>query len=495
MSNCRDENISDKELEALFEESASNMLPEDISLKVNPWKKSMYRVLSGAIMSTVTLNYLCMNYILPAAGFVLMLLGLRVLRRENKWFRRCFAVLIVETAYIWILYILNTSLFGSMLVNSEILIVLYIFSSLLRIIVYIFLSLGLASVQKNAGKPANFLRTACLPVCYAVISAYGLLQLSGFIIPGILLIMYILIFWGMYKTVKNLNITGYSIKTAVIKVSDGFIAIILSLVLIFGGACGYLFCGGYPMDWSPVNADEHAEVETIKSQLAKLGFPEYVLNDLTPEDISACEGALQVVSDVIYESIGSGLLETGEDDELMLTGVGVQVPGENMSWIVFHHFLWTTDPQFYGTESIQLWPPYDSSSDIWSPAGEVTGRVLFDRGADTFAANYYSLGPQIYTSDNAVFGEQTAMDIFAEFSLPKNGENCRGYVAYPVYQTISNSVLSSWANYTHQKSWAQYPVMSATQRRITEFSNSDAAFTTVQSALQFDAKNEAELLR
>ena len=249
------------------------------------------------------------------------------------------------------------------------------------------------------------------------------------------------------------------------------------------------------MDWSPVNADEHAEVETIKSQLAKLGFPEYVLNDLTPEDISACEGALQVVSDVIYESIGSGLLETGEDDELMLTGVGVQVPGENMSWIVFHHFLWTTDPQFYGTESIQLWPPYDSSSDIWSPAGEVTGRVLFDRGADTFAANYYSLGPQIYTSDNAVFGEQTAMDIFAEFSLPKNGENCRGYVAYPVYQTISNSVLSSWANYTHQKSWAQYPVMSATQRRITEFSNSDAAFTTVQSALQFDAKNEAELLR
>lgn len=220
MSNCRNENISDKELEALFEESAPNMPPEDISLKVNPWKKSMYRVLSGAIMSTVTLNYLCMNYILPAAGFVLMLLGLRVLRRENKWFRRCFAVLIVETAYIWILYILNTSLFGSMLVNSEILIVLYIFSSLLRIIVYIFLSLGLASVQKNAGKPANFLRTACLPVCYAVISVYGLLQLSGFIIPGILLIMYILIFWGMYKTVKNLNITGYSIKTAVIKVSD-----------------------------------------------------------------------------------------------------------------------------------------------------------------------------------------------------------------------------------------------------------------------------------
>ena len=128
----------------------------------------------------------------------------------------------------------------------------------------------------------------------------------------------------------------------------------------------------FPMAWSTVDSSEHTEVEVIKSHLTELGFPEYVLNDLTPKDIAACDGALQVVVDITDEPVNDGRTVTTEYSngekrhierktvydvkELRITGVGVQIPGERERWIIFHHFLWTTDPGFYGTESIQLWP-------------------------------------------------------------------------------------------------------------------------------------------
>ena len=49
-----------------------------------------------------------------------------------------------------------------------------------------------------------------------------------------------------------------------------------------------------------------------------------------------------------------------------------------------------TAPPFHGTAAIQLWPVYQSD-ELWSAAGEVAGRVLYDRGGETFWAPYHSL--------------------------------------------------------------------------------------------------------
>ena len=66
--------------------------PEEIVEEVTPWKRAMNRVLVGMALSTVTLNFLLLDTILPAIGVVLMLLGFRSLRCENRWFRSCFAL-------------------------------------------------------------------------------------------------------------------------------------------------------------------------------------------------------------------------------------------------------------------------------------------------------------------------------------------------------------------------------------------------------------------
>ena len=87
--------------------------------------------------------------------------------------------------------------------------------------------------------------------------------------------------------------------------------------------------------------------------------------------------------------------------------------------------------------------------------------MLYDRGGQTFAAPYASLGARTFTANTVLWGEQTNTDLFAAFSLPRHGEHCRGYVAYSTTEARDGYILSSGVYYTHQQSWLQYPVVTA----------------------------------
>lgn len=166
-------------------------------------------------------------------------------------------------------------------------------------------------------------------------------------------------------------------------------------------------------------------------------------------------------------------------------GEDVQLPGERETWMVFHHFLWTTNPGFYGTEAIQIRPAYRSIPEGWSAAGDATGRVLYDRDGQTFAAPYASLGAQTFTANTVLWGEQTNTDLFAAFSVPRHAEHARGYVAYSATEALNGYILSSGEYYVHQQTWLQYPVVTAQTHRMTCTQSSGGAFRTVQDALQF----------
>lgn len=220
--------------------------------------------------------------------------------------------------------------------------------------------------------------------------------------------------------------------------TDRCLVLVIAAVLGIGCTLGYLFGGSYRMDWQPVDASTQAQTEAVRQQLLGLGFPEEVLNDLAPEDIAACDGALRIVTEtedypvndgrnVLWEAYNEKneryyVQDTVYDvKELRLTGVAVQLPGERETWMVFHHFLWTTDPGFYGTEAIQIRPACRSIPEGWAAAGDATGRVLYDRGGQTFAAPYASLGARTFTANTVLWGEQTNTDLFAAFPCRSMG--------------------------------------------------------------------------
>lgn len=450
----------------------SDYYNEDAVAEAAPWKKSMNRIIIGLVLSTMILEIWCLNYIFPAIGTMLLLLGFRGLRHENKWFRNGFFVTVVQGAYVFLELILNTTIIQSVILTSPVTKGLTIANLLLLLVKLVCLWSGMIAAQQKVGIPPQAGGVIALVIWYMLMYGLVIVSYDGLVIGGGMIIGYILIIRNIYKRAKELEETGYVIQTASVKVTDRNIVSALGLVFVIGCACGYLFGGSYPMSWNVVDESEHDEVEGIKNHLIKLGFPEYVLNDLSIEDIAACDGALQVVMDVT-------------DEKLRITGVGVQIPGERKRWIVFHHFLWTSNPGFYGTEAIQLWPAYRDDSSGWGSDGEVTGRVLYNQDEKSFAAPYASLGNQTVTSNSIFWGNQTHADVFATFSMPQKGEKHRGYVAYPIVEIREDHAISSWMNYTHQRSWIQYPAKTAIEHQMTNGRGDAGAFLTIQDASQF----------
>lgn len=474
--------------------------PQPAAGEKSPWKGAMDRVLIGMVLSTITLDLFWLNYILPALGTVLLLLGLRRLRRENPGFERCYTVTVIQAACLFTSLVLNTTILSSAAMASPVLSALSIVDMTLPFLFAVFLRQGLLQARERAACPASSGGGTALVVWHGLLFFLALLPAGEELLFLAMLLAYAFILRSLFRLSKALDQQGLPLQPASVRLTDRALVCALSACLVAGGALGYLFGGSYPMTWQAVDPAGHGSVAATKEQLAALGFPQHILNDLTPEDIAACQGASQVVVTARDESLQGGgspqqlQKAASQGRPLRITGVAVEIPGDQDRWVLFHHFLWTADPGFYGTESIQLQPTYGDltgGNDTWLADGSVTGRVLYDQGGETFSADYYTLGEQTYTSDNFLFGGEVNTDIFAAFSLPKQGENHRAYLSYPVKQLREHYALNSIVSYTHQNSWLQYPAVTAMEKKLSMEPTYRGAFRNIFSSLQFHPADES----
>ena len=504
--------MNERDFDSMLESTMSELPPEDIVSEVTPWKKSMHRVLIGLAMSSLTLNFWCLNYILPAIGFILMLLGFRTLHRENTPFKACYAITLIRSVYYFPMLILNATIYQQTFYESGWTLYLTIFNLILQFIQLVCLWQGIKSVQRKASLEEHAGGAVGLMIWFGIICVLGIINYSGIIIAAIVILVYILVIRSLWKLAGEMDEAGYMIEAAPVRVPDMVLTGIIVGALAVGLALAYIFGGTYHMDWQPIEVSQNSEVAEIKEHLVSLGFPEEILDDLTDEDILDCKGATRVALCIrehpfnegrrvkeyvgendIYEFREPGFYTTTvyEVKELILTGVAVELPNEREHWKIFHHFRWAVDPGYFGTESIQLWPAYRSTEGWWGKASDCTGRVLYDKDGSTYTAPYISLGNETYTKNSMFWGESVSTDIFAEFSLPNDGENQRGYIAYTIKEMRDGAIVDAWINYTHQQSWAQYPALTAKQQRMANSWNEAGAFKTIQDALQFYPKDDA----
>lgn len=149
------ETMTDADFEAMLAQSVPDTPPEEIVAEVTPWRRAMNRILFGMALCAVTLNFWCLNYILPAIGTVLLLLGFRTLRRENRWLGSCFAVTVVRAVYFFATLILNTTILQSAVFTPAVTTALTAGNAVLLLALYFCFWRGLLAVQKKAGLPAQ----------------------------------------------------------------------------------------------------------------------------------------------------------------------------------------------------------------------------------------------------------------------------------------------------------------------------------------------------
>ena len=502
MNNSEFKPINDAELESLLHSSVPFEPPEEIVKVVTPWKKAIKKVLLGLALNTLTLNFLYLGYILPVIGTILTILGLRVLRKENKWFSAYYVISLMGTAYKWIIFSLSASATYDVAIPEYALFtvtILFIFAQLTLF------CLSLYTVAKKAGITPKKSPMAALIIWFAVLTILGLLNYTGFIVPIAMIIGFICILVSLNKITSEIDEIGYSIENAPVKINDGVLSAVLVVSLIAGILCVYSFFSGYKMQWEIKDENEHAQVQQIKENLISLGFPEKILDDMSAEDILSCKDATKVLVETeqvpfndntrvitVTEEITPYFTSTYEKkihdvNEMTRTNVGVcltEDPEGDGDWQIIHHFCWDINPGFYGTECIQLWPAYRSHQrNSFTYVNKPTGRVLYSENGVDYVSSYHSLSEDSYKSDD-IFGVRQNTDIFATFSFKNQGENHRGYVMYPLADNSeTNSLIDSWMNYCHQQSLLQYPAVSAKDYRKSGGFDS-VAFRTNQRTFQ-----------
>ena len=486
--------MKDAELDSALKNSIPELPPDDIVKEVTPWRKAMNRSLAGLALTTIMLNFLGLNYILPAVGVIMMLLGFRALRGENGWFKGCWIISSVRAVCIFASLILNATIYQEAVYASRLSDAFIAVNVAMVFLMLFFLWKGFRAVKLKAGLPAHAGGAGAMIVWYALVCLLAAEQYTGWLILIALIIAYALIIRSLFKLSGELDEAGYAICPAAVRVSDRTLVIGLLAAVAAGIVCGKLLFNSYPMQWQPLEVSGDTQTAEIKAELSGLGFPVDILNDLTYEDIMACEGAARVVVETNFysadegrtvESVRDGMIYnyTVYDDNLRITGVAVELDGGR--WKIFHHFRWLNDPGAYGTESLQLWPAYRQCQEGWSPVGDVSGRLLCETDGRTLTAPYYSLGSETYDYDSMFWGTETVTDVFADFSLPRGGESCRGYVTYDMAELQDGWMINSWINYTHQRSWFLYPAMTAQEYRKSGSWDLDGSFILIQDALQF----------
>lgn len=498
MTDKQFDSLSEQEFDLYLEEIIDNPPPADLTDEFKPWRKAMNRILWGTALTTLTLNFWNLDVIMPAIGLILMFLGFRAMRNENNWFKTGYVISWISIIWWLIAFAINATVFSD---DSDVTAFLKIGTYILLIpgfIRLLALRNGIRAVQKRAGLPPHG-GTGML-VWYLIILALGLINFSGFHV-WFLLLAYIFILRNLFKLSKELDEAGYAVSPAPVKISDTAVKLIYIGFIIMALVLGYGFFNKYSMDWEPVEVNNHSKVDTICHELLELGFPEGVLNDMTPDEILACEGATFVIVEQrdydvdqnrgigTQEEIDGGKIALTTIDkatpQLRITHVGVKCGDDREQWQIIHHFEWLDDRKFCGTEAVQLWP---YSQEGWNVSSDFTGRVLYDLNGETLASNYHSIGKVTYESSGLaaqMLGQYQSTDVFATFSLPSTGERRRGYVMYEISEMIDGYIVNSWFNYIHQHSQLQFPVQTAKEFEMTSFVNNGSAFKTIQTALQF----------
>ena len=463
----------DLRFDQLLREDAS-VLPPAMA-EVNPWREAMWLVLWGMGLTTITFNFLYLDMILPALGGILLVLGFRTLRKENRALQWCWrlsiAIAVVRSAS-FVLEALPVDV-----KNIPAYAVLAMTFAL-----YCCLWRGMVGVSRAAGaeKPAAPAAGA-LVIFYAVICVLAFLELSGWLAVLPVLIAYIVILRNLVKLARSLADTGYAIHAAPVRLPStavlwGYLGLTLAAVLLA------MFLGQrYPMNWQV--RDDAPQDETIRAELLNLGFPEQVLDDLTAEEAAHMSGAVKVYTETepLYEDETYREVTTSvwDDDtpprwhyidaekqpdgsyryhyraydlyEGFVTHVVVLVEEAGRQRAVVLHYAAIDRP--FGdclAEGMEIWPVWQGNEESWSPGGWYSGRLLCEKDGQSYAADFYSVESGSYETTN-IFGTTQNTGMIAEWSRMRRGENTRAYLLYDAEMlTLEMPSLYSWCNYVRQ---------------------------------------------
>ena len=492
----------DLRFDALLTEGADALPPP---ADVSPWRSAMHCIVWGIALKTLTLQILYLHYILPTLGCILLVLGFRTLRQENRALRWAYGLSLAAAVMRGVCAVLQA-------LPVDVGLIFGYADSGLMLGILIALWRGMTGVARAAGAEKPSAPAAgTLAAFYAVLLVLAHIGLEGWLLVLPVLVVYLVILRNLVRLFRSLADTGYAIHAAPVRLPAaavlwGYLGLTLAAVVL-----AMLLGQRYPMDWQA--RQDAPQDAAIRAELLELGFPQEVLDDLTAEEVAGLAGASEVLTqtDTQYDSGKYRVVTTDVWDEdtpntwqyrsaekqadgtyrytyhvydveevCTMTHVAVVLPQGGYQRVVFLHHIAAQPRGMALTEGVEIWPMWRDDEN-WARGNIIGGRVLCGRQGQTYTADFAALDSGSYTSQS-FFGNSQRSCITAEWSRLRGAEDLRAYVLYDA-ETLTPEweYLESWCNYARPDD-AVYPFRSALARwHSWGLTGGD---TLIQSALQ-----------
>lgn len=229
----------------LAQEAGELPPPPEVEREITPWRRAMHRIVWGIGLTTCTLNVWNLDTAMLMVGTVMLWLGFRALRRENRWFTACWGISLIEVVFRLAVFILNaTTTWGAEYSHGW----LTYFVLLLPLVQYICLWQAIKEVRRRAGQPVEARAAGALIWFYLVLTALALLNVQGLIFVVAILVIYILILRSLSKFSNLLDEAGYQVQPALVRISDRSIWILWCVALLVCITTAPILFGRYPME-------------------------------------------------------------------------------------------------------------------------------------------------------------------------------------------------------------------------------------------------------
>ncbi|NLB21126.1 MAG: hypothetical protein GX829_10005 [Clostridium sp.] len=443
----------DQEIVNLFTEISPS--EEELPM-INPWSMPIGFITWGLILTTVKLEFFKLQYILPTVGVLLVFLGFRSLRNENKFFKLAWLLSILKLLVQLVdLILLSTPL--NYILNQEASFELVIVMLIMQITMFLLFHKGLMMVYKKANKTMedNPLIWISVWTIIAAILAYTSWN-GSFIVWITMMIAYYYIARTLYHIGDHLEDARYFMTIASVKISNrvfGWSFIGISLIIVIGSGIIFSHLKLDPKEYvAPMLSEE-------RRSLVELGFPEDLLSLLSDEDTELLSGAINIEAysevlmldpkDVEIEDRSEGYVQithTYEPGRTNLEATTVYIETPNNQIYVMQYFSWISGSPVW-QDGITIPIAYDAnkaklvSSGLFYEKKDVEYAMPFPRlTLDEFESTY-----MFETSQNKI--------IVGALSFPFISKNERGYVLYRyTINGDSNLYLTfSTLNYAHNE--------------------------------------------
>ncbi len=432
-------------------EGLSEAAPPDEEIRrTNPWSMPLDRIIGGLILTTLHLNFLYLQYLLPTIGTVLIFLGFRSLRNENSYFKTLWLFSIIKlfvqlASLVWLSTPLHISNYPELTIGF----VMQVY----QIAMFLLFHAALKETFKKAGKSMGETPLVWAALWTAAAFLVALSPLAGswrVFIP--MIACYIFIIRLLYRIEGQLADTGYLLINAPVRINGrtfGKAYCLTALILV-------LVCNSFYNHLSLEPREYQApQITEARQRLLELTFPAEALQCLSDEDVMMLSEAVNVEAfskQLMFDpkKIESREMELGAiyithtyepgQKNMEVTTIYAEMP-ENRVYVM-QYFTWQGGKP--------VWQDGFLISDgTGTEAKEIISSGLF---YSKKGARYKADFPRLTCEPiirNTMFGSYRSTPITAAISYPFGAEEQRGYVLYRYTVMADSDVYSTYSLFTY----------------------------------------------